>query len=166
MEQTKKIIGSDLGEYLQVHKVYKPEITRNSEIFERREVKSRNTSTVKTNVIGRARIICFFAVVSLLAFLFIYNFIAISNLNLSIANMESSIVAEQDYINNLKAEINSISQDDAIMERVNALGFDGEISTNDNILMVNVDKVTITESVAQSNWFNDFCNFVSSVFGG
>ncbi|MGN1227379.1 MAG: hypothetical protein ACI4TX_01920, partial [Christensenellales bacterium] len=99
-------------------------------------------------------------------FLLVYNFIAMSSLSASIASMESSIKSEQAYIEDLKTQLNAISSESAIRERVEDAGYSKDTPISDDILIVDVPKIDIKESVPQTNWFNDFCEFISSIFGG
>ena len=89
-----------------------------------------------------------------------------NNLNVNIASLESQIESEQTSIDNLKVQINSLNKENSIMLRVNEAGYSAEYPLNDDILIVDVPKTSSVESTAQTNWFNDFCEFISSVFGG
>lgn len=164
MEQMKKLVGLNVNNYVGVSEVYTPTQTP---VYRGLGSDSKSTgATIKMNARGKVRIICFFAVLSLLAFLYIYNFIAMSNLRTNIAGMEQSIQNEQSYVNELKMKINQLSSEDSIMERVAEAGFSADVALNENPFMVEVPDVEIKEGVAQTNWFNDFCNFISAIIGG
>ena len=172
MEQMKNIVNTNVesGYVTNVNYVYghgnRP---RTSSIYNNQtNINVRNASLAKskTNMLGKIRIICFFSVLSLLMFLFIYNFIAMASLNASIAGLESTIISEQTQINDLKSQIKGRSSESSIIDRAKDAGFSSEAKVNDEILIVDVPKIEINEVQAQTNWFNEFCKFVSSVFGG
>lgn len=159
MEQARNVIGTEIDN--SVKNLYREESVLSEVGYSRRSIQ-----VARTNVVGKIRIACFFATVALLSFLFIYNFIAMNNLNVNIASLESQIESEQTSIDNLKVQINSLNKENSIMLRVNEAGYSAEYPLNDDILIVDVPKTSSVESTAQSNWFNDFCEFISSVFGG
>lgn len=128
--------------------------------------KQQSQAKSKMNTLGKIRIICFFSVLSLLLFLFIYNFVAMSSLGASISGLESTIASEQTQINELKSQINSLSGESAIVKRAEDAGFSADAQINDGIMIVEVPKVELKTVQEQTNWFNEFCKFVSSVFGG
>ncbi|MBQ8749169.1 MAG: hypothetical protein IJZ29_01685 [Clostridia bacterium] len=166
MEHMKNVIGTNINTYSTTTEVYNP--THSSTFYNTRQnVAHKSTNKVsRTNTLGKVRIACFFAIVSLLLFLFIYNFVAMANLNANIAGMEKTIATEQAYIDNLKTQINSLSSESAILDRVNSAGYSADNPVSDDILIVNVPKVAVNESKPQTNWFNDLCEYISSLFGG
>lgn len=160
MEQTRNIIGTEMG--TKVQRTYNSGFDYDFKSINLKKM----TPVAKTNMIGKVRIICFFTIVALLGFLFIYNFIAMNGIRANINALESSIQNEQTAIEQLKSQINSLSNESAIMQRATEAGYSADIAVNDDILIVKVPKVEVMQSQPQTNWFNDFCEFVSSIFGG
>ncbi len=172
MEQMRNIVGTNVSNEYATNVGYgygyenRP---RTSSIYNNQtsiNARNANVAKSKTNVLGKVRIICFFSVLSLLMFLFIYNFIAMSNLSASISSLEGTIGSEQAQINDLKAQIKGLSSESSIIERAKDAGFSADAKVNDDILIVDVPKVELKEVSEQTNWFNEFCKFVSSIFGG
>ena len=144
MEQMRNIVGTNVGNEYATNVGYgygyenRP---RTSSIYNNQtsiNARNANVAKSKTNALGKIRIICFFSVLSLLMFLFIYNFIAMSNLSASISSLEGTIGSEQTQINDLKAQIRGLSSESSIIERAKDAGFSADAKVNDDILIVDV----------------------------
>lgn len=129
---------------------------------------SRNAiqAEAKMNTLGKVRLVCFLLVVTALLFLIIYNFIAMAYLRTNIATIQNSIQTEQTQITDLKSQINALTNNEAILQRVVEAGFSAEIAPNATVALVEVPKSVEKDVQAQTNWFNDLCLFISSIFGG
>lgn len=106
----------------------------------------------------------FIIIVSSLIMAIAYNFAGASKLQNGFAEKQVQIQMLTQSINTLKAEYNSVSNDEAIKESAKQSGY---VETNEtNVVEVDLSDY-YSESVIEelpSNWFNDVCEFLSGIF--
>lgn len=120
----------------------------------------------KLNFTGRMRIVLtsFIVIVASLMFATIWNFVLTARLNASIAEKEVMANELELSINDLTAEYNLLSDETYLKSVAEGLNYSESDSTNTT--HISLDEM-YTEQVVQdvpSNWFNDVCNFLTSIF--
>ena len=105
------------------------------------------------------------AITSLLLFLAIYNIFRINSMASGIQLLENNIATETNIYTALQNDVNNLNDTTTIKAELNNMGY-YEISDSD-IVYVEVPAQTVVQDLAGStNWFDGFCNFISSIFGG
>ena len=130
--------------------------------------KQRATSTstsMKTNIVGKTRIVALISIIALMTFLLIYNVFAMASMTASIATTEQQIVVTEQQVNNLQSMLEAVSSEEAIMNRVSEAGYSSEYAVT--ITPEMIDSFVLPETFeGQTNWFDQVCEFISSIFGG
>lgn len=109
-------------------------------------------------------LVSFVVIVSSLLFATVWNFVAISKYNLSIANQGQTISELQISITDLTDEYNLLGDTEYLKQLIDDAGY---ISSDDsNTITITLDEMFEERVVEEipSNWFNDVCNFISSIF--
>lgn len=109
-------------------------------------------------------LVSFVVIVSSLLFATVWNFVAISKYNLSIANQGQTISELQISITDLTDEYNLLGDAEYLKQLIDDAGY---ISSDDsNTITITLDEMFEERVVEEipSNWFNDVCNFISSIF--
>lgn len=142
----------------------------NAPLIQKREEVETVTLTKTRQVIrlsGRMKIVLsmFVVIMAALVAAIAWNFASVGRLNGEIAEKQQMIASLQSSINSLDDEYNLLGDDGTIKEKAEQQGY---VDSNDtNTVVVEVGE-TYTKPAAQevpSNWFNDFCNFLSRIFG-
>ena len=92
----------------------------------------------------------------------IYNAVAISNMNASIATQNQTMIEEQLVINELLSEYNNLGSDTTI--RLRTEGVFVEPTESDIVRASKTQMVERDEVPVESNWFEDLCEFISELF--
>ncbi len=124
--------------------------------------KTATKASVKTKIYLTAG--AFVAV--LLMFLVIYNFVVINSLNGGIKLLQDEVSYKEYQISNKVKNLNELT-DASTLER--ELIENGYVQLEDgNRIIINTSGSANSGQALKgdSNWFDSFCNFISSVFGG
>lgn len=106
----------------------------------------------------------FIIIVASLVFATVWNFVSINKINSSLAVKSETVSQLQVSINNLTDEYNELGNIDNLKKLIEEAGYIE--SNSSNTITISLDdmyKEHIIEE-APSNWFNDVCNFISSMF--
>lgn len=101
----------------------------------------------------------------LLAFLAIYNIFVINNLNSNIQLLQEDVTVAE-------AQFNSLSNNELTEEQLKQLiqsslqGNYGDIATNGFINVSTLETTNAETFELETNWFDEFCTFLSNIFGG
>ena len=120
-------------------------------------------ATLKTTVYLTAAVI----VTILLAFLAIYNIFVINNLNSNIQLLHGDVAEAQSQLETVRLENLQLTQQE--MEQLiqgTLSGNYGDIATNGAIAVELLKVTPQVEPEVETNWFDQVCTFVSSIFGG
>ena len=105
-----------------------------------------------------------FVITALLLFLMIYNFFVISSLNNSIDILQDDITYQEYQVTDKARKVNDLTNDTQIRSELTDLGY-SEISSSE-IIVVNSGATNYVPLEGESNWFDKFCEFIGSIFGG
>ena len=94
-----------------------------------------------------------------------WNFVSLGSLNGQIAEKEQRIVELQTSINSLSAEYDLLGDDGTIRDKAINEGYVDADESNTVIIEVGETYTKPAPQEVPSNWFNDFCNFLSRIFG-
>ena len=100
----------------------------------------------------------------LLMFLVIYNFVVINSLNGGIKLLQDEVGYQEYQVSTKVDKLDDLTNANAIEQELKANGY-GQVSS-ENVVMVEVPSTAASSLTADSNWFDAFCNFISSIFGG
>lgn len=106
----------------------------------------------------------FIVIISSLIFAIVWNFVAAAKLNLQLENKSNTVSELQVSIKTLDEEYNILDNIDNLKEKIEEAGF---IESNEtNTITISLDEMYKEKTVSEipSNWFNDVCNFISSIF--
>jgi len=118
------------------------------------------------NLSARMKIVLssFVVIVASLLFATVWNFIAIAKLNSTIADKTAMVNELQVSITNLSEEYDLLGDSEHLKDLMENAGY---IESNDsNTITISLDdmyKEHVIEEIP-SNWFNDVCNFITSLF--
>lgn len=121
----------------------------------------------KININARMKLVLasFIVIVTSLLFATVWNFIQINKINSSIAEREQLMSELQFSISNLTGEYNLLDD----LEHLESLAREaGYIDADDsNSVHISLDDMYTEETIEKipSNWFNDVCEFITSLFG-
>lgn len=109
--------------------------------------------------------IAMFAVIMFsLAFVAIWNFVSINNLNSMIADKQATVRVLNASITGLESEYNLLGDEEQLRELAENAGFvDSDESNTYYVSSGNFYAEDTTEALP-SNWFNDLCEFFSNLF--
>lgn len=101
----------------------------------------------------------------LLLFLVIYNFVVINSLNGGIKLLQDEVAYQEYQVASKVDKLDDLTNQLTIEQELVNNGY-GNISS-DNIITVEIPSSSNVNSLTgESNWFDKFCDFISSVFGG
>lgn len=101
-------------------------------------------------------------VLSLVLFLFIYNFVVINQMQNSINILQSDASYQEYQVSQKESRVNELTDDETLKAKLNEMGFSENVSEN----TVTIPTGQGYNLTVDSNWFDRFCNFISSIFGG
>ena len=102
-------------------------------------------------------------VIALLAFLAVYNIFVINNMNKSIQLVEGSVVQEEANLYEVIKDYNKLNNVAKWEEDLRANGYDlNQTATVKLQVLVPAE----TTEASETNWFDNFCDFVNQLFGG
>ena len=119
-------------------------------------------STTKLSTRAKLYLTTGIVLASLLLFLVIYNFFVISNMSSSIDILQDDLTYQEYQVNDKVRQVNELTDDAILRQQLEDLGY-AEVAS----------EITINSAVneyapleGESNWFDKFCEFVGSIFGG
>lgn len=103
----------------------------------------------------------------LLAFLAIYNIFVINNLNSNIQLLQEDVTTAQSQYDSVKLQYTKLTEQE-MEELINSTlqGNYGDISNNGIIDVDLLQTISDSQPEISTNWFDQVCTFLSSVFGG
>lgn len=121
----------------------------------------------KVNINARMKLVLasFIVIVTSLMFATIWNFIQVNKINSSIADRNQNISELQISISKLTGEYNMLDDIEYLKSLASNAGY---IEANEsNSMHISLDEMYNEETVEKipSNWFNDVCEFITSLFG-
>lgn len=142
----------------------------NAPIIQHREEAETVTLTKTKQVIrlsGRMKIVLSMFVVIMVSLIaaIAWNFARVGNLNNQISEKEQVVARLQASINGLSSEYNELGDDGTIHGKALDQGFVDADESNTVIVEVGETYTKPAPQQVPSNWFNDFCNFLSRIFG-
>lgn len=127
-------------------------------------IEPKQRATIKINLRGKLVIMVASVTFILFAFLAIFNAITITNLNKNITKLNAEIIAEQRVLNEMQQTYNLLTDEERLKLKATDKGFVDYDSSQ--IFEFNVSEQISTSSAGKtSNWFNEFCNWISALFG-
>lgn len=110
-------------------------------------------------------LVCFTTIIVLLSSLCIINAIDINNLNNNIEQTTSSINDINKNIQTTIKDIGKLTDEQEIKNNASDLGLT-EVEPKNNIEIELNEKNIVEDYQGQTNFFDDICNFIRSLFGG
>ena len=107
---------------------------------------------------------CFAIIMASLVFVSAWNFISANQIKSQIALNETEISALETRISNLVDEYNMINDESYMHQQAIEAGYEDSSETNTFYLQADSASETTREYKLPSNWFNDVCEFLSSLF--
>lgn len=101
-------------------------------------------------------------VLSLVLFLFIYNFVVINQMQKRINILQDDATYQEYQVGKKAKKLDELTDDDTLKTKLSAMGYTDAASEN----AVSIELSGGAEYAAESNWFDAFCEFISSIFGG
>lgn len=134
---------------------------------EEQEVVTLTKTRQKIALSPRMKIIMsvFSVIMASLLFLIIFNFASLGSLNLSISERQNTVSEMNARISDLQAKYNELSDDEDFLNQ--AVENNYVIPDESNTVHLNSSDFYKEKKVEKlpSNWFNDFCDFLSHLFG-
>lgn len=110
-------------------------------------------------------LVCFSVIIVMLSALCITNAVNISNLNSNIEQTQSSITNVNKNIQNTIKDIGKLTDEQEIKNNASDLGLT-EVEPENNIEIQLNQKNEVEDYQRQTNFFDEICNFIRSLFGG
>lgn len=121
------------------------------------------SSTQKLQFKTKVYIVSASIVIALLAFLAVYNIFVINNMDKSIQLVEGSVVEQEANLYEVIKDYNKLNNVTKWEEDLRANGYDLEQTAAVKLqVLVPAD----TAEASETNWFDNFCDFVNQLFGG
>lgn len=121
------------------------------------------SSTQKLQFKTKVYIVSASIVIALLAFLAVYNIFVINNMDKSIQLVEGSVVEQEANLYEVIKDYNKLNNVTKWEEDLRANGYDLEQTATVKLqVLVPAD----TAEASETNWFDNFCDFVNQLFGG
>ncbi len=118
------------------------------------------TAKVNLNLRGKLIIAVYASIILLLSVLLIYNAVSIARYNSQIATTSQELVIKQQELEALQSELQ------ILLEGTTPEGVGMTQNGGISLKAKTFNKNTAIKNEQESNWFDDLCNFFSSVFGG
>lgn len=133
-------------------------------VIKKERVKDEISSQSKLKIRARGKIaITVYSIILLTLIAFaIYNAVAINQMQALVTSKNQLYIAESVVINELIQEYNNLGSDERIMDEV-----EGEFiePTENHIVRVSLGSMEErSETVVESNWFEELCSFLSNLF--
>ena len=110
-------------------------------------------------------LVCVSVIIVMLSSLCIINAVNINNLNSSINQTQSSITNINKNIQNTIKDIGKLTDEQEIKNNASDLGLT-EVEPKNNIEIQLNEKNVVEDYQGQTNFFDEICNFIRSLFGG
>ena len=139
---------------IQLHDIQKEQV----EVVNLLKTKQKLALTPRMKIVATVFSIITFALV----FLIIFNFASLGSINSTIADRQITVNELNLRINDLKSQYNELSDDNNFMQRAE----DYILPDESNTYHIDSSNFYTEEGIEDlpSNWFNDFCNFLSGIF--
>jgi len=119
---------------------------------------------VKVSARAKLYLVSGAVIAALLLFLMIYNFFVISRVNNSINILQDDITYQEYQLADKNRQLDNLTDDAVLKDYLTDLGY-GEVSS-ENVVAMNSLSSGYAPIEGESNWFDAFCEFISSIFGG
>ena len=124
----------------------------------------RNAEAVTISSRAKLYLTAGFLVVALLLFLAVYNIFVINGVSQSIDILQDDLTYQEYQVSEKARKVNELMDDAVIQQQLAEMGF-AEISS-DSVIAMNSIVNDYVPLQGESNWFNEFCEFIGSIFGG
>ena len=101
-------------------------------------------------------------IASLLLFLVIYNFFVISKMGNSIDILQDDLAYQEYQVVDKARQVNNLTDDAVLTQQLTNMGY-AEVTSE---ITINSTTNDYQEIKGESNWFDKFCEFIGSIFGG
>ncbi len=125
-----------------------------------KQEEKENTVKLNINLRGKLIIAVYTSIILLLGILMIYNAVSIANYNSQIANTNQQIVIKQQELDALQIQLQDL------MQQINPQAAGMTQGGGTSLQAKEFAKNTVIKNQKEGNWFDDLCNFFSSIFGG
>ena len=127
------------------------------EVSTRTVVRAKASTRLKVYTATLAIIAVMFAVLA------IYNIFVINSYSTSIQCLQQDVMQSEYNLQKAKDAYNTLVDNTNVQNELTEMGYS---EARDMIYMDIADKAEVTKLVGETNWFDNFCKFLSSVFGG
>lgn len=127
-------------------------------------ITKRDADVVKVSARTKLYLTTGFVITALLLFLMIYNFFVISSLNNSIDILQDDITYQEYQVTDKARKVNDLTNDSVLRDELTEMGY-SDISSSE-IIVMNSGSANYVPLEGESNWFDKFCEFIGSIFGG
>lgn len=141
---------------IQLHDIQREQV----EVVNLIKTKQKLALTPRMKIVATVFSIVTFA----LLFLIIFNFASLGSINSTIAERQTTVNELNLRINELKTQYNELSDDNNFIQEAEQRDY--VFPDESNTYYVDSSQFYNEESIEKlpSNWFNDFCNFLSGLF--
>ena len=139
---------------------FMPEIERKVVV----EKPAQKAESAKINLSARGKILitAYSIITCLLIFLCVYNIFAIGNLRTSLDAKTSEYTQLSQVVGDLELKYESLDSANSVS---NSLGSEFKAVSQSEVIAINLDDTaSVIEVEKSTNWFNDFCEFLSNIF--
>ena len=138
-------------------------LSPSKDIMTKKDAMVEVSTTQKLQFKTKVYIVSATIVIALLAFLAVYNIFVINNMNKSIQLVEGSVVQEEANLYEVIKDYNKLNNVAKWEEDLRANGYDlDQTATVKLQVLVPAD----AEDTSETNWFDNFCDFVNQLIGG
>lgn len=126
-------------------------------------ITKRNAEVATMSARAKLYLTTGFVVMALLLFLMVYNFFVINNMASSIDILQDDLIYQEYQVMDKANKIDNLTDDAVIKQQLKAMGYE-QVSSDAITINSNVNNYTALQG--ESNWFDKFCEFIGSIFGG
>ena len=127
-------------------------------------ITKRNADAVHVSARAKLYLTTGFVIMALLLFLMIYNFFVINNMASSIDILQDDLTYQEYQVMDKANKIDGLTDDAVMRQQLESMGY-AEVSS-ENVITINSNVNNYEALQGESNWFDKFCEFVGSIFGG
>lgn len=127
---------------------------------------TKRNAVATTKMSARAKLYLTSGIViaSLLLFLVIYNFFVISNMSSSIDILQDDLTYQEYQVTDKARQVNGLTDDAVLRSQLEGMGY-AEVAS-ESVITINSSVNEYAPLEGESNWFDKFCEFIGSIFGG
>lgn len=126
-------------------------------------ITKRNAEAVKVGARTKLYLTTGFVIAALLLFLAIYNIFVISNTSNSIDILQDDLTYQEYQVTEKARRVSELTDDAKLEPLLDSMGY-AEVSSE--VITINSSINNYEQLQGESNWFDKFCEFVGSIFGG